>query len=248
MDIGCITDIGNVRIENQDRFLVLLKTVPEGDALLCAVADGMGGTGSGSVASNIMISRLQDWCETQMPELLRDEQVYVWVSNDLDRLIEECNQIINEQARQMQISTGTTLSLLFAFQGRIIMKHIGDSRIYLNREEEWMQLTTDHTWEQLEWENGRDPHMDPDYAKKKNALINALGTGDGCVIDTQMLQMERQDQYLLCSDGFYRYLNPEEELPDCKEDAQAYLNKMAEIIRLTEARDNFTAVLVVNDK
>ena len=248
MDIGCVTDIGNVRIENQDRFLVLLKTVPEGDVLLCAGADGMGGTGSGTVASNTVIHRLQDWCEAKMSVLLKEERVYTHISSSLDRLIEECNNDINEQARQMQISTGTTLSLLFAFKNQIIIKHIGDSRIYLNRENEWMQLTMDHTWEQFEYQRGNDPHNDPEYAKKKNALINALGSGGDCKTDTQILQVGENDRYLLCSDGFYRYLDPEKDMQIIDEEAQSYLNKMAEKIRQTEAKDNFTAVLVINNE
>lgn len=246
MDIGYITDIGNVRTENQDRLSVFMKKRMDGDVVMCAVADGMGGTGDGSIASETTVQHLQRWWGEEMPSLLAQQHVYAVASDALDELLRNCNEVINEYAGQRQISTGTTLSLLFAFRGQMVIKHVGDTRIYLARGHEWIQLTRDHTWEQQEYQRGNDPHEDKDYEKKKNALINALGAGQECTIDTQMMQMSPDDKYLICSDGFYRYFDLFGGMLLEDGRAQLMLEKAAGEIRHTRAVDNFTAVLLVN--
>lgn len=181
-----------------------------------------------------------------MPELLQQKAAHAYVSQSLDKLIVECNKEIDRQAKLNQISTGTTLSLLFAYKNQAVMKHIGDSRIYLERNAEWSQVTRDHTWEQQEISQGRDPKKDPAYNKKRGALVNALGAGITCYIDTQMMQMACGDRYLLCSDGFYHYVEPETDIKTVGESAQQIMEHMAEKIRKTPATDNFTAVLIIN--
>ncbi len=258
MDIGYITDRGNVRKDNQDRYLVMEEQTGKGDILLCVVADGMGGTGDGSMASAFVVKRMQQWWESELPKLLSKEPVYVHLSRSLDQCILACNREIFRQARQCHISTGTTCSVLMAVRKQVLIKHLGDSRIYLGRYGEWTQLTQDHTWEQQEKAAGRNPLEDSGYKQKKGALVNALGTLEICRIDTQMLQMAERDCFLLCSDGFYRYMTDLEAGKDslgrvtlwgmpvgiCP--AQRILNQEADRIKKTRADDNFTAVLAVN--
>jgi protein phosphatase len=246
MDIGYITNIGKVRAENQDRFLILLKSIGGNDVVLCAVADGMGGTQSGSLASNTVMQSLHMWWENEMPILLSQELVYVRLSKSLDQVISQCNYGINELAKKRNISTGTTLTMIFVYMQQIIIKHVGDTRIYLNRNNEWILLTKDHTWEQQEYDKGVEPQKDPQYIMKKSALTNALGAGINCVIDTQILQRSKGDKYLLCSDGFYRYIDIESEPSTIPENAQDFLVKMENRIFQTDARDNYTAVLLMD--
>lgn len=245
MDIGYITDYGNVRTENQDRLLVLEKREDFGEVTLCVVADGMGGTMDGSFASDLTVRRIQTWWQEELPEFLSQQAVHGYVSQSLDILIYECNQEILRKSVERRVSTGTTLSLLFACREQALLKHIGDSRIYLERNGEWTQITRDHTWEQQELDLGVDPKADADYMRKKGALTNALGARENCWVDTQVLQMAQGDRYLLCSDGFYWYIDPEQQMQE-RGRAQLLLEEKAEQIRRTPAVDNFTAVLAVN--
>lgn len=245
MEIGYITDCGNVRTENQDRLLVLERRMPAGEATLCAVADGMGGTGDGSLASDLVVQRLRVWWQEELERVLEQKAVLMYVSRSLDLLIRDCNEEILRQSHRCCVSTGTTLSLLFAYGGQALVKHVGDSRIYLERSGQWTQLTKDHTWEQQELDRGVDPKADVSYQQKKGALTNALGACEECRVDTQVLQTVQGDRYLLCSDGFYRYIDPENQMKEGGS-AQAVLEKKAGQIRATAAADNFTAVLAVN--
>lgn len=247
MDIGYITDFGKVRTENQDRYLVLEKRESSGDTVLCVVADGMGGMGDGSLASELIVRRLQIWWQEELPELLAQQAVHGYVSQSLDVLIQESNREIRYQASLLGISTGTTLSLLFACRGQAIVKHVGDSRVYLERNGEWLQITKDHTWAQQQLDQGLDPRADANYERKKEALVNALGACESCSVDTLALQMSNSDRYLLCSDGFYRYIDPQQQL-QARGRAQKILDEKAKEIRKTPAIDNFTAILAVNGK
>lgn len=248
MNIECITDCGKVRRENQDRCLVLERSFGSEPAVLCVVADGMGGTGDGGLASDYVVRRLQRWWEQELPALLERQPVYAYVSRSLDELLTGCSREILRQSRQLQVSTGTTCSLFFSCGKQALIKHIGDSRIYLKRDGEWMQLTRDHTWEQQEISAGRDPKEDAHYARKKGALVNAMGAADTCSIDTQMLQLAEGDCYLLCSDGFYRYIPLSDGMCDMTGAAQEILERMADVIRTTPAADNFTAILAINNE
>ncbi len=246
MKIGYITGYGNVRTENQDRFLALLRWKDGVMLSLCAVADGMGGTQDGGLASELTVNRLKSWWEEELPQLLTGDAVQGMVSQSLDLVIQECHRIVWSRACERGVSSGTTLSLLFFYGGQILVKHIGDSRIYYERNGQWAQLTQDHTWEQQELERGADPTMDPGYLRKKGALVNALGACESCRIDTRILQMAEGDRYLVCSDGFYRYLDPGSRMRE-DGDPQKLLEEKEREILLTPATDNYTAILAVND-
>lgn len=247
MDIGYITDRGNVRKENQDRFLALCRRENGNEVVLCAVADGMGGTEKGSLASDYVTEQLHTWWQIELPCILRQKEVFADISVSLEKLLLSSNEQINMEARREKVSTGTTISLLCAYKGWMVVKHVGDSRIYMKRQGMWSQLTRDHTWDQCELEQGRDPEADQDYTRKRGKLINAMGVGTTCRIDTQMVQMMIGDRYLLCTDGIYRYVDPVYDMEGLEmhsDVSQFQLDQLAERIRRTAATDNFTAVLI----
>lgn len=100
MDIGYITDRGNVRKENQDRFLALCRRESGNEIVLCAVADGMGGTEKGSLASDYVTEQLYAWWQTELPCILRQKEVFVSISAGLENLLLSSNEQINTKARK----------------------------------------------------------------------------------------------------------------------------------------------------
>lgn len=245
MDIGYISNCGNVRNENQDRFLAVKKVIDDKEVILCMVADGMGGCNHGEFASSKISKKIAEWWNTELVGFLNEELVYSYISQSLDNLILKSNEDINLYAKTKNISTGTTLSLLVGYGNQAILKHIGDSRIYLKRNNEWLQLTQDHTWEQSEKDKGNNPFKDVDFKRKRGSLTNALGAGRKCKIDTQMMQMVKGDFYLICSDGFYRYANLTD-IDFTYKKSQEILLEFSKEISKTRADDNFTAILINN--
>ncbi len=89
---------------------------------------------------------------------------------------------------------------------------------------------------------GKNPKEDKEYDRKKNALTNALGVKENFHTDNKMLQLKAEDVYLLCSDGFYEYINPYTKLQEVNEPQQMLFVKEKELLQ-TSAKDNYTAVL-----
>lgn len=246
MKIGCITNQGNVRKDNQDSLLVRVGKYGKEDILLCMVADGMGGTQNGCLASEWLTKRANNWWNTELAELLEENDCLFQIANSLEKLIYDCSGEIIYLAAQQGVSTGSTVSMLFMLGKKCLVNHVGDSRIYLLRNDYCHQITQDHTWLQSQLDLGNNPYLDPDYARKKGAITNAVGVDDELFVDKMSMKAESKDVFLLCSDGFYNFGNVESELAQIsrRENPQTVLEKWERQILTTKAKDNLSAILV----
>jgi protein phosphatase len=179
------SDRGLIRQGNQD-------SVYAGPRLL-AVADGMGGMAAGDVASNIVIAALAP---------LDDD---VPGSAPLDALrtaVDSANQQIRDAVDQNPAmeGMGTTLTAMLFGGNKIGMVHIGDSRAYLLRDGEFVQITRDDTYVQLLVDEGRITEVEANTHPQKSLLMRAL---DGRDADPEysVRQAVVGDRYLICSDG-----------------------------------------------
>jgi PPM family protein phosphatase len=179
------SDRGLIRGVNQD-------SVYAGPRLL-AVADGMGGMAAGDVASNIVIAALAHL----------DEDVPGNAPVDvLRQAVETANQQIRDavDANPAMEGMGTTLTCMLFGGSKFGMVHIGDSRAYLLRENEFSQITRDDTYVQLLVDEGRITSDEANTHPQKSLLMRAL---DGRDADPEysVRQAVAGDRYLLCSDG-----------------------------------------------
>lgn len=196
MKVASRTHIGNVRPSNQDS-LVLLT----GKYGLYGVADGMGGHNGGDVASAmaaLMLSRVLEGAKPE-EELLRGG-------------IEEVNQMIfQEQLRNPALAgMGTTLTVLWEDDDRLLLGHVGDSRAYRLHNGLLDQISQDHS---LVGELLRDGVITPKEALEhpyRNVITRALGTAETIEVDISALEKWRGDKYLICSDGLTAYVSPEQ--------------------------------------
>jgi protein phosphatase len=179
------SDRGLIRHGNQD-------SVYAGPRLL-AVADGMGGMAAGDVASNIVIAALAHL----------DEDVPGNAPVDaLRQAVESANQQIREAVDQNPAmeGMGTTLTGMLFGGNKIGMVHVGDSRAYLLRDSEFVQITRDDTYVQLLVDEGRITPEEANTHPQKSLLMRAL---DGRDADPEysVRQAVAGDRYLICSDG-----------------------------------------------
>ncbi len=228
-----ITDAGKVRQNNEDSLLV-----GEGnDASLFAVADGVGGSEAGEVASGITVEVLK--------ELEPDAS--------FDTAIREANQRILAAAHEDEKLSGmgtTVVAVRFTGSQReptAEVAHVGDSRVYLMRGGALKPLTEDHS---LVAELVRSGDLTREQAAEhpqKNLITRALGADEDIEVDKMVLPVEAGDRILLCSDGLSDMV-PEgrisEVLSEPSQDPEGPARKL-----LTEAleaggADNVTIVLV----
>ncbi len=204
--IAGLTDVGQVRRVNEDAFVI------DRGLQLFAIADGMGGHGSGDVASKLAVETLRN-CIASEPvrEALANRQI----SNEQAlSLVYQCIVGVNQHIYQINLENahpdgtgmGTTLVGICLIGGggdgsttdeqRAVSFNIGDSRLYEYRNEQLTQLTTDHTMYR-DWEEaGRIGPAPP-----RNIIMRAIGLLADVDIDMEVLSISHEATYLLCSDG-----------------------------------------------
>ena len=189
---GSATDIGNVRTTNQDQLLV--------ESPLFAVADGMGGHAAGEVAALTAVEALR--------AAFRKDPT----SEGLLAAAEAANRSIWDQAQADSElrGMGTTLVAVALVdedgEDRLAMVNVGDSRIYLLRDSELEQLSTDHSLVQELVDDGQLSEVEATVHPQRHVLTRALGVDSDVGVDCIQLLPIRGDRLLLCSDGLSREL------------------------------------------
>ena len=156
------------------------------------VADGMGGHRTGEVASRLAV-------ETVLARLSREEPPS---PKDLLEALEEANGRIHREAQRPENrGMGTTCTVLVLDLPYALVAHVGDSRAYLLREGNLLQLTEDHSWVA---ERVRQGLLSPEEARThrwRNVITNALGSFPQARVDLLGLKLRPGDTFLLCTDG-----------------------------------------------
>lgn len=193
--LASVTHKGNLRPDNQDRIFAGAKTSGSAPEAILAVADGMGGLSFGDRASELTVQLLARWWERIPPR--------EGLSGSLDAVIYEAHRQIFDLAESMGTPSGSTLSLLYLRGNSVLIKQIGDSRVYRIRQGGCFQLTRDQTWANRMIDDGRLTPRQADAHRMRNALVNALGVSPELEIVTVEDRCREGDAYLVCSDGFY---------------------------------------------
>lgn len=237
-----ITDTGCVRDHNEDavRFVRPAEEfIREKMGCLAIVADGMGGHTSGEVASSIAIDTISEAYYKKVKDPIKALQS---ASSKANNLIWQTAKS-DEKLKGM----GTTCTAVAITGDKLNILHIGDSRAYLYKKGELIQLSDDHTYVQELIKSGE---ITPDEARNhpdNNILTKSLGTAKDRKCDVFLSQhaFEPSDKLLLCSDGLYEYFS-EEELSQylSQPDLKLIAEELKEIVLDQGAHDNFSILLV----
>lgn len=185
------TDVGLWRSNNEDAWLVM----PE--AGLFAIADGMGGAAAGEVASSYFVETARTVFGSRSSASEKNDHEFV------QNVFRQTNERIFEHSAQHpdDDGMGCTGDLLVFHGDRYVIGHAGDSRVYLLRNGNLKQLTKDHSWVQLQVDQGL---LTPEEARnhpRKNIILSALGTDPAVSFDMLEGRGLDRDIFLLCSDG-----------------------------------------------
>ncbi|HEX5542309.1 MAG TPA: BofC C-terminal domain-containing protein [Micromonospora sp.] len=223
------SDRGLIRDGNQD-------SVYAGPRLL-AVADGMGGMAAGDVASNIVIGALASLDEDVPRDTLVDA---------LRSAVTAANQQLREtvEANPHLEGMGTTLTATLFSGSKIGLAHIGDSRAYLLRDNEFTQLTKDDTYVQMLVDEGRITEEEASSHPQRSLLTRAL---DGRDIDPEysVRQVRTGDRYLICSDGLSGVVSAETIAQTMREypDPQQCVERLVQLALRGGGPDNITVIV-----
>ncbi|WP_320668500.1 Stp1/IreP family PP2C-type Ser/Thr phosphatase [Patulibacter defluvii] len=223
------TDTGRQRPHNEDSFVAR--------APLFAVADGMGGAQAGEVASRVAVEVLREGLGEgtgTVAERLTDQVV-------------EANRRIHERAQrdQRRAGMGTTLTAAYVDTGNLVVVHVGDSRLYRLRAGRLTRLTRDHS---LVEELVRQGRLTPEQAlehPQRSIITRALGPESEVAVDSEVLPVESDDLYLVCSDGLTAMLAEDEieELLAEPRPLTELVDRLVDAANAAGGRDNITVLL-----
>ncbi|HWP97261.1 MAG TPA: protein phosphatase 2C domain-containing protein [Syntrophomonadaceae bacterium] len=208
---GNAQDIGR-REEQQDSFLFSDMENPELVAkigVLAVLADGMGGLKMGREASTLAVRTFLVEYSTKTPEET--------IPEELKRSTLVANGAVFDMATRSNLAwnTGTTLVAAVVDLDELYWISVGDSHIYLFRDQTLTQLNRDHNYSyqlQTQVSQGILTQEEADVHPERNALTSFLGMDVLGEIDQnlQPINLKPGDRILLCSDGLHGVLSPEE--------------------------------------
>jgi PPM family protein phosphatase len=238
LDLAILSDVGGRWPDMEDAHGHWAADTGE---LVFAVADGVGGTDGGEVASRLAI--------TKTLEAYRNSPASWGPAKRLLQAAQEANVAIHNRALTGAGLGGmsTTLTAAVAAGGMLRVVYVGDTRLYLVRGAEVRLLTKDHTIAgeraRLTWWDEDAVLDDPDRSK----LTRSLGQTLIAPLDRLSLKLEGGDQFVLCTDGVYTLVRQEEIGDYCR--GQAAKPAAKSILAAAKRRnptDNLTvAVLTV---
>ena len=208
-----ITDTGKVREHNEDAIGSI------GDIGLMVLADGMGGYNAGEVASGLAVQTITELASEGANRERRNEldssTGFMRQSIVLRDAVARANKIIFQTAQSQTHceGMGTTLVAAMFFDNKVSIAHVGDSRAYRLRGNNFEQLTLDHSLLQELVDRGFYSEEEAQRSTNRNYVTRALGVEPTVEVEVQEFDVLPDDVYLLCSDG----------LPDMVEDEDIHL-------------------------
>ncbi len=212
MNIYGLTDRGLLREANEDCIGI---TCLKNGISIAIVCDGMGGAAGGKIASeiasNVFMDEMVAFCES----LEKDTFDFKKLKNALKESVEKANAAILEKAREdlSLFGMGCTLNAIVfcEFKSKIYYVNVGDSRLYMINEKKIKQMTKDHSYVQMLLDNKEITEEEAEHHPKKNLITKALGIKDEIEPDVfdAKVSKNRDEYYLLCSDGLHGMLDKE---------------------------------------
>lgn len=230
-ETGAITHVGRVRQENEDSFVLR----PEFG--VWAVADGMGGHENGALASGTLAAAVEGiGAATSAPDLLAR----------LERSVIDANADLRRQSRKRGgVAMGSTLAALLVHERNFACVWSGDSRVYLVRGGQILQLSRDHTEVQDLVDKGL---LSPDEARRsprRHVITRAIGVHDMPELDLDTGELEDGDIFVLCSDGLTGHVSDPEILAAVNgQGPQAACDALLALTLERGASDNVTVIIV----
>ena len=231
------SDVGKVRDNNEDKVLV---DPTRGIFLL---ADGMGGASGGEIASALAVNTAYDFLR---------ERVYRTDSSSLSKLLAEALASAHAAVYKAALNDpalagmGTTLEIVVVKEQAACICHLGDSRVYLMRDGELRQITTD---DNLATYLVDEEHVSPGKvpAGAQHMLTQAVGSSETLIPEHHTVEAHDGDILALCSDGLTGML-ANREIAEIVRSCRNDLDKAAaNLVREANARggsDNVSVVLV----
>lgn len=211
VEVAGKSDVGCVRTNNEDNFGYDLR---DGIFVVC---DGMGGQAAGEVASklgvDILLSYFHDGGATgEYQQVGTPLEAVSQEGKALASAVRLANQTIYEAGQQQtaQAGMGSTMVAALVKGNALSIANVGDSRIYLIRQDVIQQLTQDHSLVMEQVRRGYITREQAENSEIQNIILKALGSEESVDPDIEDLVVVPGDILVMSSDGLTKYVRDEE--------------------------------------
>ena len=236
--VHSVTDVGLVRKENQDSIYTNIKQ------RLFIVADGMGGHQGGAQASSMAVQTLTKSLSKKIQKKPNNIS-----KEDMQMACQVANQAIYRKGQKDTNLTGmgTTVCMFYICpNGKAYIANVGDSRLYMLKEDKMWLLTEDHNFltqqKKANLLSGKPPSAP---SAEDDILVRSVGFFPTVETDVFERQTELGDKYLICSDGLSGFV-PDQEIHEILKShpLQDVPNKCVQKALETGGKDNISVIVV----
>lgn len=247
LEIASLSDPGMVRSHNEDS---VSTDVRHG---LVVLADGMGGYNAGEVASGmattVIMTELQGLLERVVPHEMHAKSGENYARIMLREQVTKANTSIFQasQSQPQYAGMGTTLVVVLYYDNGFSVAHIGDSRLYRLRGDQFSQVTRDHSLLQEQLDSGMITAEQAKYSQNKNLVTRALGIDATVEVEIRDYEALPGDIYLLCSDGLSDMVEDEDiglTLQTLGSNLTLAAQSLVQMANDNGGRDNVSVILV----
>lgn len=243
MQAHFLTDVGQVRSHNEDSGGIFYNTAGQ---MLGIVADGMGGHQGGEIASQLATDYIKEKWEAsevfKSPNLLES-----W----LTETVLEANKKVYKESKEKESleGMGTTVVIAVCTDEFITIAHIGDSRCYIYKNQEFKQITEDHSLVNELLRSGQISVSDAEFHPRKNVLVRALGTEESVNSEIHTMEWEHENKLLLCSDGLSNKVTDQElaEFLARQEELEKTGQQLIDLANERGGEDNISLAIIHHD-
>ena len=242
MHVWGVTDIGLVRKENQDAYLV--RECTASGHTICVVCDGMGGAAGGQLASKIATETFTSELEKVLTPEMTPEQLEA-ASSYAVALANKAIQVVAEENEEYR-NMGTTLVAAVSYTGGVVVTNVGDSRAYHVTENGITRITKDHSLVERMVDMGDITEEEARRHPNRNLITRSLGADADAQCDGYICPVKEGEYLLLCTDGLVSTVTDQEMLFEVIHGSgpDSCLERLMEIAKAQGAPDNVTAVLM----
>lgn len=237
---GGISDKGRVRENNEDN---LLRDEKRG---LFIVSDGMGGHQAGEVASKIVVSVLPGFIEQQATQMrnLTDDTCKLILRDSILKLSQRLREESKGKAGLQGM--GATVVVAWLRDTSAHIAYMGDSRIYLFRKKQMVQLTEDHSVVALLLRHGEITKEEAKDHPARGRLSRYVGMEGDVFSDVYTVSIHPGDRMLLCSDGLTGMVADRDIGKVLKEyeDPDKACKVLIDMANEAGGKDNITAIII----
>lgn len=220
---------------NEDSYFILE------DERVFAVADGVGGAHAGDIASSSALKIIHKGIK-QFSKQSKDDKI-----DFLQKLIKAGNNVVYGLSEKCNKQMATTIAIMLVVDDYAVLGHVGDSRIYVARNGNLIQLTKDHSKLQELLDYHPELSITRDEYHEGHVITRALGVEPYVEPDIQKVILKPNDIFIICTDGIYSH-NSDAEMLDNVNKNESDLTLVCETLKKNcydkGAKDNLTAVVL----